>query len=102
MRACGRFLVFFLALTALAAAVQPIYRVDADTLFLPLDGVALNARNGHVAWRLPRYQGQTYTDGHGLLLLSWVSGITPNIGHRTTSICRVRTSDGKKLCCREQ
>lgn len=102
MRACGRFLVFFLALTALAAAVQPIYRVDADTLFLPLDGVALNARNGHVAWRLPRYQGQTYTDGHGLLLLSWVSGITPKIGHRTTSICRVRTRDGKKLWCSEE
>jgi hypothetical protein len=91
-----------MAFSAWAAAVQPVYRVDANTLFLHLDGVALNARNGHVAWRFPRYQGQTYTDGHGLLLLSWVSGITPKIGHRTTSICRIRTRDGKKLWCSEE
>lgn len=103
LTAMGRrlfFVVFLLA--ALAAAVQPLYRVDADLLFLPQDGVALNAHTGRVAWRFPRFEGQTYTDGNGLLLVAWVSSIQPRLRNlRYTRICRLRTSDGKQLWCHD-
>ncbi|MGH9519346.1 MAG: PQQ-binding-like beta-propeller repeat protein, partial [Terriglobales bacterium] len=90
----------FLALTA--SALQPVYRVDADLLFLPLNGVALNAHTGQVVWRLPRFDGQTYTNGRGLLLVSWVDVVQPLFHNRRfTRICRIRTRDGAKLWCRD-
>lgn len=85
-----------------AAAVQPVYRVDADTIFLPLDGLALNAHTGHLAWRFPRYRGQTYTDGHGLLVLSWVAATAPHFHNRFTRICRLNTRTGASLWCRNR
>lgn len=85
-----------------AAALQPVYRVDTDLVFLPLNGVALNAHTGRVVWRLPRFEGQTYTNGHGLLLVSWVDVVQPLFRNRRfTRICRIRTRDGNKLWCRD-
>lgn len=85
-----------------AAALQPVYRVDADLVFLPLNGVALNAHTGRVVWRLPRFEGQTYTNGRGLLLVSWVDVVQPLFRNRRfTRICRIRTGDGNKLWCRD-
>lgn len=90
-----------LALTVAAAAVQPVYRVADNIIFLPLDGVALNTRNGGVAWRFPRFDGQIATNGHGLLIVSWVAGIQPMLGRRVTRFCRLRTEDGRRLWCRD-
>lgn len=87
---------------ARAAAVQPVYRVDAEVLFLPLNGLALHAHTGRVLWRLPRFEGTTYTDGHGLLLVSWADLVQPQFRYRRfTRICRIRTSDGAKEWCRD-
>lgn len=92
--------LMLLALTA--AALQPVYRVDTDLIFLPLNGVALNAHTGQVVWRLPRFDGQTYTNGRGVLLVSWVDVVQPLFRNRRfTRICRIRTHDGAKLWCRE-
>ncbi|MGH9468655.1 MAG: hypothetical protein ACRD1Y_15000 [Terriglobales bacterium] len=96
-----RAVLLLLMLAVAAAAVQPVYRVSADTIFLPLDGVALNAHTGRVVWRFPRYRGQTYTDGHGLLLLSWMAAVAPHLHVRTFRLCRLRTSDGHKLWCHD-
>ncbi|MGH9483984.1 MAG: PQQ-binding-like beta-propeller repeat protein [Terriglobales bacterium] len=96
-----KIVLLLMLLTVAAAAVQPVYRVAPDIIFLPLDGVALNAHTGHVVWRFPRYTGQTYTDGHGLLLLSWTVAIAPYFHHRTTRICRLRARDGHQLWCRD-
>ncbi|MGH9482961.1 MAG: hypothetical protein ACRD1L_12815, partial [Terriglobales bacterium] len=96
-----RALLLLAALALAAAAVQPLYRVDAEVLFLPQDGVALNAHSGHLLWRFPRFNGQTTTDGHGLLLVSWVAAIEPILQRPITRICRLRTSDGKHLWCRD-
>ncbi|MGH9393973.1 MAG: PQQ-binding-like beta-propeller repeat protein [Terriglobales bacterium] len=84
-----------------AAAVQPLYRVDAEVVYLPRDGVALNAHTGRVLWRFPRFDGDTQTDGHGLLLVSWVAMVQPQLRRRVTRFCRIRTSDGKQLWCRD-
>lgn len=97
----GIVLLLLVALGVTARAVQPVYRVAPDTIFLPLDGVALNAHTGHVLWRFPRYTGQTFTDGRGLLLLSWTVAIAPHLHHYTTRICRLRTSDGHRLWCHD-
>lgn len=97
----GIVLLLFVALGVAARAVQPVYRIAPDTIFLPLDGVALSAHTGHVIWRFPRYSGHTYTDGRGLLLLSWTAAIAPHLHHYTTRICRLRTSDGHRLWCHD-
>lgn len=96
-----RALLLLIALAVAAVAVQPLYRVDAEVLFLPQDGVALNAHTGRLLWRFPRFSGQTTTDGHGLLLISWVAAIEPILQQRVTRICRLRTSDGRHLWCHD-
>lgn len=111
MFAWGRYLCAVLVLAVGAAAVQPIYRVAADVLFLPGDGVALSARSGAVVWRFPRFDGQVYTDGHGLLLVAWVDAIRRWDSHlniqpefavrRYTRVCRLRASNGQQLWCRD-
>lgn len=101
MSAAARALLLLFLLAVAAAAVQPLYRVDREVLFLPQDGVALNAHTGRVAWRFPRFSGQTATDGHGLLIISWVSSILPDLHRKVTRFCRLRTSDGKQLWCRD-
>ncbi|MGH9474705.1 MAG: PQQ-binding-like beta-propeller repeat protein [Terriglobales bacterium] len=90
------------ALASAAVAVQQVYRVDVDTIFLPLNGVALQAHSGHVAWRFPRYRGQTYTDGHGLLILGWVVALAPPFHQHFTRICRLDTRTGASLWCRDR
>src|SRR6185437_11270220 len=94
-------LLAFLVLTIAAAAVQPLYRVDADVAFLPHDGIALNAHTGRVLWRFPRFDGEVLTDGHGLLIVGWVALIQPKLNRRVTRFCRLSTSDGKRLWCRD-
>ncbi len=94
-------LLVTLALSVAAAAVQPLYRVSDNIIYLPLNGVALNSRSGRLAWRFPRLAGQTATNGHGLLIVSWVAGIQPMLARRVTRFCRLRTADGKRLWCRD-
>ncbi|HUX66140.1 MAG TPA: PQQ-binding-like beta-propeller repeat protein [Terriglobales bacterium] len=101
MSAAARALLLLFLLAVAAAAVQPLYRVDREVLFLPQDGVALNAHTGQVAWRFPRFTGQTSTDGRGLLIVSWVTDILPAMHRRVTRFCRLRTRDGKQLWCRD-
>src|SRR6185312_8895799 len=105
MRARGCFLLAVCALvaslTAGAWAVQPLYRVDRDVVFLPLDGVALDAHTGHLRWRFPRFQGETQTDGRGMLIVSWATVIQPKLHRRVFRFCRLRTSDGARLWCRD-
>lgn len=94
-------LLAYLVLAIAAAAVQPLYRVDADVVFLPRDGIALNAHTGRVLWRFPRFDGEVLTDGHGLLIVGWVALIQPKLNRRVTRFCRLSTSDGKRLWCRD-
>lgn len=96
-----RLLLACLVFILTAAAVEPVYRVDSDTLFIPADGVAISAYNGHVLWRHPRYNGQTYTDGHGLLLVSWMMAAETALHGRYTRFCRLSAADGKNLWCRD-
>jgi len=96
-----RYALLVLLLAVAAAAVQPLYRVDAEVVFLPRDGVALNAHTGRVLWRFPRFDGQVLTDGHGLLIVGWVAMIQPKLDRRITRFCRLRASDGKQLWCRD-
>lgn len=91
-----------LVLVVCGWAVEPIYRVAPDVLFLPQDGLALNAHTGRVVWRFPRFQGRVYTDGHGLVLVSWLSAIQHEFNdRRITRICRLRGADGAKVWCRD-
>src|SRR6185437_15714646 len=77
-------LLAYLVLAIAAAAVQPLYRVDAEVVFLPHDGIALNAHTGRVLWRFPRFDGEVLTDGHGLLIVGWVALIQPKLDRRIT------------------
>lgn len=95
------FLATFLLATA-AAAVQPVYRVATDVLYLPGDGLALDAHTGRVLWRFPRLnEGEVYTNGQGLLLVSWVHVIRHPLNVRFTRVCRLDTGDGHSLWCRD-
>ena len=101
MRAAVRAFLAILATAVLAAAVQPLERVAPNVLFLPDYGVALNARNGHVLWRFPRFHGEVRTDGRGLLLVSWVSVVNSTNHLRVSRICRVDAETGRQLWCRD-
>ncbi|HXR96622.1 MAG TPA: PQQ-binding-like beta-propeller repeat protein [Terriglobales bacterium] len=96
-----RLLLACLVFILTAAAVEPVYRVDGDTLFIPADGVAIDAHNGHVLWRHPRFTGQTFTDGHGLVLISWMMAAETALHRRYTRFCRVSAANGKNLWCRD-
>lgn len=95
------FLACSLLATA-AAAVQPVYRVAPSVLYLPGDGLALDAHTGRLMWRFPRLNaGQVYTDGQGLLMVSWVHVIRHPLNVRFTRVCRLNTNDGQQLWCRD-
>jgi hypothetical protein len=101
VRAAVRAFLALLATAVAASAVQPLARIAPDVLFLPGFGVALNARNGHVLWRTPRFDGGMQTDGHGLLLISWVSDIDKIHHLRVTRVCRLDAFTGRRLWCRD-
>lgn len=83
------------------ASAQQLWKIDHDTIFIPQDGLALNAHTGRLLWRHPRFQGTTVSDGAGLLLVSYLSGINNTMHVRSTRLCRLQARDGREAWCRE-
>lgn len=102
MSGITRVVLAILLLAAAATAVQPVYRVANDVLYLPGDGLALNAHTGHLMWRFPRLDGgHVYTNGQGLLLVSWTHVIHHPLEIHFTRVCRIEAQDGHRLWCRD-
>jgi hypothetical protein len=101
VRAVVRAFFLVLATVGVAPAVQPLARIAPNVLFLPASGLALNARNGHVLWRTPRFDGQVATNGQGLLLISWVREVDKADHRRITRVCRLDARTGRRLWCRD-
>jgi len=102
MSGITRVVLTLVLLAAAAAAVQPVYRVANDVLYLPGDGLALDAHTGHLLWRFPRLDGgHVYTNGRGLLLVSWTQVIRHPLEVHFTRVCRIDAQDGHRLWCRD-
>jgi len=84
-----------------SAPAQQLWKIDHDTIFIPQDGLALNAHTGALLWRYPRFQGKTVSDGAGLLLVSYLSAINQLMHVRSTRLCRLQTHHGQEVWCRE-
>lgn len=78
-----------------------MWKIDHDTIFIPQDGLALNAHTGVLLWRHPRFQGVIVSDGAGLLLVSYLSAINQIMHVRSTRLCRLQARNGQETWCRE-
>lgn len=92
-------LLCVLGLAAAAAAQQHVYAVSPRVIFLPQDGVALDAATGRVQWRVPRFEGPVFTDGRGLVIFSYLAGINDIFHFHQYRFCRLRADNGKKIWC---
>lgn len=102
MRALATRLLVLAALAAastLAAAQQSLYVITPRLVYLPQDGVALNAATGRVQWRIDRLDGSVLTDGHGLVIYSYLAGIDDLLHFHQYRVCRARPENGKSAWC---
>lgn len=96
--AASAFLALLLA-AAPARGQQRVYAITPQIVFLPQDGVALEAATGHVAWRMNRFDGRVLTDGRGLLIYSYLAGINDLLHFHEYRICRVHSANGRRIWC---
>lgn len=102
MRALATRLLVLAALAAastLAAAQQSLYVITPRLVYLPQDGVALDAATGRVRWRIDRFDGPVLTDGHGLVIYSYLAGINDLLHFHQYRVCRARPENGKSAWC---
>lgn len=86
---------------AAPAAAQPdLYAVSRDVVYLPGEGVALDAATGRLRWRVPRLApGRVLTDGAGVLVYAYLADVYRVPHFRRYRVCRVATETGKTLWC---
>ncbi|MHB8735870.1 MAG: outer membrane protein assembly factor BamB family protein [Terriglobales bacterium] len=85
-----------------AQEVVPAGSAGHTVLFLPQDGLALDAATGRLRWRFPRYQGATYSDHGQLLLTNFVTRINRAFHLHESRLCRLNPDTGKTIWCRNQ
>lgn len=85
-----------------AGAQQKLAVVNPGLVYLPQSGVALEAGNGQVKWRTPRYGSRVLSDGHGLLIVSYLAVVQKDSlenRYRWTRYCRLRAATGRRAWC---
>lgn len=93
--------LLYCLLLAAAASAQQVYAVAHGVFYLPHDGVALSSRTGRVRWRFISFDGQTWSDGRGHLLIAYLTGINHVYHLHITRICQLHVHTGLPYWCHE-
>ncbi len=88
-------------LLALPLGAQQLYAVAKGVFYMPHNGVALSTRTGRILWRFASFDGQTWNDGHGHLVIAYLAGINRVYHLHITRICQLQAHTGIPYWCHE-